>query len=49
MTKLKHFKKTNSVKKMAEVLQTEGAFVVDNVLSKEFVKKLRQDTDPKTH
>ena len=46
MTSLKHFKKTDSIKKMAEALKSDGALVIDNVLKEKFVNKLRKETDP---
>ena len=46
MLKIKHFKKTSSIKEIKEALKSDGALVVDNILSNEFVKKLREETDP---
>ena len=46
MSELKHFKKTDSIEKMTETLKSDGALVIDNILTEKFVNQLRKETDP---
>ena len=46
MSELKHFKKTDSLEKITETLKSDGALVIDNILTEKFVNQLRKETDP---
>jgi len=46
MSELKHFKKTDSIEKITETLKSDGALVIDNILTEKFVNQLRKETDP---
>ena len=46
MTEIKHFSSKTDAKTIAEVLSEDGALIIDNVVSSDFIAELRSETDP---
>lgn len=46
MAKLKHFDSTVDVKTITDTLEKDGALILDNVVSADFLAALRAETDP---
>ena len=46
MTEIKHFSSKTDAKMIAEVLSEDGALIIDNVVSSDFIAELRSETDP---
>ena len=48
MSKLKHLPANADVKSIVGAVEQDGAVILDNVISKEFIAALREETDPYT-
>lgn len=46
MTEIKHFSSKTDAQTIAEVLSEDGALIIDNVVSSDFIAELRSETDP---
>lgn len=46
MTEIKHFSSKTDAQTTAEVLSEDGALIIDNVVSSDFIAELRSETDP---
>ena len=46
MSKLKHLPADADVKSIVAAVEQDGAVILDNVISKEFIAALREETDP---
>ena len=46
MSKLKHLSADAEVKSIVAAVEQDGAVILDNVISKEFIAALREETDP---
>ena len=46
MSKLKHLPADADVKSIVAAVKQDGAVILDNVISKEFIAALREETDP---
>ena len=46
MSKLKHLPADADVKSIVAAVEQDGAVILDNVISEEFIAALREETDP---
>ena len=46
MSKLKHLPADAEVKSIVAAVEQDGAVILDNVISEEFIAALREETDP---
>lgn len=46
MTEIKHFSSKTDAHTIAEVLSEDGALIIDNVVTSDFIAELRSETDP---
>ncbi len=46
MTELKHYKSDTNPQIIVETLKADGALILDNVVSTDFIGALRSETDP---
>ena len=46
MTEIRHFSSNTDAQTIAEALKKDGALIIDNVVSQDFIAALRSETDP---
>ncbi|MDG1033130.1 MAG: phytanoyl-CoA dioxygenase family protein, partial [Luminiphilus sp.] len=46
MTEIRHFSSNTDAQTITEALKKDGALIIDNVVSQDFIAALRSETDP---